>query len=148
MKKARLLFIIIHAVVAGLICLFPLYRSVMEWIPSSLSGCWMHDKLYLYCATCGGTRVVEALLHFDLLRALELNSFVVLSFALTLTLDVIAWVRFFRKRNPFFPLPKSVWIPWVVVALVYPTLRNILMIAFGIDPTGDLVGFWNGIMGR
>ena len=148
MKKARLWFIILHAVVAVLLCLFPLYRAIMDWIPPALSGCWLHDKLYLYCATCGGTRVVEALLHFDLLRALELNCFVVLSFALVLTLDVIAWVRFFQKKNPFFPLPKGVWIPWIAFTLAYPFVRNVLMIAFGIDPTGDLVGFWDGIMGR
>lgn len=148
MKKSRLWFLIIHAAMAVLLCLFPLYRYVMEWLPPVLSGCFLHDKLFLYCATCGGTRVVEALLHFDILRALELNCFVVISFAVTLILDVIAWIRFFQKKNPFFSIPKGVWIPWLTLTLVYPIARNVLMIAFGFDPTGDLVGFWDAVMGR
>jgi hypothetical protein len=42
-------------------------------------------------------------------------------------------------------LPTWCWIAACVALVAYFILRNLLMIVFGIDPTGDLVYFWDAM---
>ena len=144
-NKARRVFLWCHAAALCLIPLFFLYRFALTLLPAGMSGCLLHDYLFLYCPLCGGTRAVEALLHLDFLLALRYNAFVVCVILALLVADVIAWVRFFRRRAPLFRVRGWVWIAGAIALVLFGILRNYLMIAHGIDPTGDLGRLWQAL---
>ena len=141
-KKTGKLYLLIHAGVLLLILLFPVYRLIASRMPSSLTGCLIHDRFFLYCPLCGGTRAVSAILRLDFAEAFANNAFVVLLFFLVLVLDAWALIRLLRGHTNLLPLPSRVWIVLVAVMLFYALLRNYLMIAHGIDPVGDLGPIW------
>ena len=137
-------FLALHgAAVLGAL-LMPLYMKVSAYLGKILGGCLMH-RFFIYCPLCGGTRAIAALLRFDFVAALKYNAFVVLMCFVILALDVWAWVRYFQKKEPLVILPQWVWITGCSVLVAYFILRNLLMIVFGIDPTGDLVYFWDAM---
>ena len=126
------------------IALFPLYGRLAPKLFAGRGGCFLHDWLSVYCPLCGGTRAVSALLRLDIAQAFRLNAFVVLLIALAIGLDIWAFVRLRRGRERLLPLPNWSWIVVLVLAILFAILRNYLMIAHGIDPTGDLGRIWNG----
>lgn len=140
------LFLLGHVAVILGVCLIPVYRLLIDLLPSHLSGCALHDYLFLYCPACGGTRAVEALLRLDLLAALRWNPYVTVSALVVLVLDGIAWVRYARGRTPLLRVPTWCWIALAASLVAYFVLRNYLMIAHGIDPTGDLGAFWAAVL--
>lgn len=137
-------FIALHGAAVIGVLLLPLYMKLATWLGSIFGGCIMH-RFFIYCPLCGGTRAVAALARLDLLAALQYNAFVVLLCVVILALDVWAWVRYAKKKEPLIILPKWAWITFCAVFLAYFILRNCLMIFWGIDPTGDLVYFWDAI---
>jgi hypothetical protein len=137
-------FILWHGVAVLAALLLPLYMRVASWVSGLLGGCLMH-RFFIYCPLCGGTRAVAALLRLDLLSALQYNAFVVLLCFVILALDIWAWVRYFQKKEPLLHLPTWCWVAACVALVAYFILRNLLMIVFGIDPTGDLVYFWDAM---
>ena len=144
-KKQRLLFLGLQGILLLMLAALPLWVALANAMPDWLAGCLLHDRFFLYCPVCGGTRALMALLRLDLVSALALNPFVTLCTLGFLALDLLAWVRWLQKKNPFFRIPPWVWICFAVGMILYGILRNYLMIAHGIDPTGDLVGFWNAV---
>ena len=38
-------------------------------------GCYIYSRTGIYCPTCGFTRAMKAILNFDILSAIEYNSF-------------------------------------------------------------------------
>ena len=122
---------------------FPLYRRLTLGIRLPFAGCLTHTLLHLYCPLCGGTRAVEALLHLQIGEAWRYNPLVVFGAVVALVAEGIAWGRFFAKKKPLLPLPQRWWILPAAVFVAYFLLRNLLMILWGIDPTGDLGSFWN-----
>ena len=137
-------FLMLHAAALIGALILPLYMKVASWLSSLFGGCIMH-RFFIYCPMCGGTRAVAALVRFDFLAAWNYNAFVVLLAFAVLALDVWAWVRYAQKKEPLIVLPKWSWIVLAVALLTFFILRNVLMIFFGIDPTGDLVYFWDAI---
>ncbi|MGH8104829.1 MAG: DUF2752 domain-containing protein [Arenimonas sp.] len=87
-------------------------------------ACMFHKLTGLYCPGCGLTRAMHALVHFDLLRAIRMNAFFMLSSPI---IALLIW-RLFR------PLPKVLeaivkplanpW-PWVVAVPLFAVLRNL-----------------------
>ena len=144
-RTRRLVFVLCHAGLLLCVPLFFLYRFVVDLLPKGMSGCILHDYLFLYCPLCGGTRAIEALLRFDLLAAVSHNALVVLCFALFLVVDAIAWVRFAKRRYPLIRIPTWGWIALAVSLVGFGILRNYLMIAHGIDPLGDLGALWRAL---
>jgi hypothetical protein len=132
-----------HLGVLALLLLFPLYRLLTDRLPSFLIKCFLHDRLFLYCPFCGGTRAVEALLHLDFSEALSANPLAVVSIGAALVLDLVALIRLLRGRERLLPLPRAWWILPLVLAIGYAILRNWFMIAHGYDPLGDLGAFWH-----
>ena len=124
--------------------ILPLYMKVASWLNGIFGGCIMH-RFFIYCPMCGGTRAVAALVRFDFLAAWNYNAFVVLLAFVVFALDVWALVRYAQKKEPLIVLPKWIWIAFVVALVAFFILRNVLMIFFGIDPTGDLVYFWDAL---
>ncbi len=149
MKQAgRKQFIIVHLCAIAVILLFPLYLHVVNKLNPALTGCAMHDLLFLYCPLCGGTRALKALLRLDFASAIAYNPFVLLLVVLFITLDVLAFLRLLRGEQRLFVFPRSMWLTFCVLFVLWGILRNVLMIICGIDTTGDLVLFWNVVMGR
>lgn len=146
MKKSRVWFLCLHA---GVLLLLPLaffYLFAVELLPEWMTGCLMHDLMFLYCPVCGGTRAAGAILSLDFLSALRYNAVVTLSCLLLLVLDAIGWWRFWKGRNPFFRLPVWFWILYPSLVAVFFVGRNLLMIFCGFDPTGDLGALWQIIL--
>ena len=147
-KVRHPIFLIQHAAVIILIPLMPLYMKVTAWLSGILGGifgtCAM-QRFFIYCPLCGGTRAVAALVRLDIQAAWNYNAFVTVFAFIGIALDVWAWVRYFQKKEPLIILPKWSGVVFWILFFTYFVLRNCLMIFFGIDPTGDLVYFWDAI---
>lgn len=133
-----------QAILAGVVALFPLYGWLAPKLLDGRGGCFLHDWLSIYCPFCGGTRAVSALLRFDLVGAWRLNAWVVVLITLAIVLDVWALMRLRSGHERLLPLPNWSWIVLLILTLLFAVLRNYLMIAHGVDPTGDLGHIWNG----
>lgn len=142
-KRNAKKYLLVHVGVLTALLLFPLYRFFTDRLPSFLIKCFLHDRLFLYCPFCGGTRALEALLRFDLPAALQANAWAVVLIGLALLLDLVALIRLLRGHKKLLPLPRAWWIVPIVLAVGYAILRNWLMIAHGYDPIGDLGAFWH-----
>jgi len=104
--------------------------------------CVSYRFFHLYCPLCGGTRAIFALLELDVIGALRYNSFIFyLAFA-AIFYDVKVCVGAFHGRADAFAMPK--WLIWLTAVLfaLFLVGRNLMMIAWGVDPIGDLVGYW------
>ncbi len=87
-------------------------------------ACMFHKLTGLYCPGCGLTRAMHALVHFDVLRAIRMNAFFMLT---SPVIALLIW-RLFR------PLPKMLdaivkplanpW-PWVIAVPLFAVLRNL-----------------------
>ena len=146
-KKSGRIYLLLHTILLAVLLAFPVYRAVAQRLSSVFMGCLIHDRFFLYCPLCGGTRAVSALLRFELAEAFSYNAFVVLLVFFAIALDVWAFVRLLRGHANLLPIPGWGWIVLVVLMILYGVLRNYLMIAHGIDPVGDLVAFWNILRG-
>lgn len=136
--------ILLHLTLAVCATLFPLYRGFVALLPDRMTGCILHDRLFLYCPLCGGTRALAALLRLHFAEALRANAFVVLLAVLFLVHDVLAWVRLLHGHTILFRFLAWEWIAVAVLFLVFGVLRDLLLIRFGLDPLGDLGAVWNG----
>ena len=141
-RKAGMRYFLVHVGLLLILLLFPLYQLFMQKTSAFLTGCILHDGLHLYCALCGGTRALDALLHFDPVAALQYNPFVVISLLGAVIMDVWGLTRLLRGKKRIFPIKEWIWIVFCAVMILYMLLRNYLMIAHGYDPCGDLGVFW------
>ncbi len=147
LRREWRIFIYLHIGFLAALLLFPLYRFFVDQVPRLLFGCVLHDRLFLYCPLCGGTRAIEALLQLDLPLALAQNTFVVLLVFLCLILDFIALVRLLQKKAVILWIPQWCWLAAAISLLLWGVFRNFLMIVFGVDPTGDLGAIWQRLLG-
>ena len=143
-KLRHPIFLALHGVAILAALLLPLYMKIASWIGSILGGCVLH-RFFIYCPLCGGTRAVAALVRLDFVAAWNYTAFVVILAVMALCLDIWVWVRYFQKKEPLIILPRWSWIFFCVLLVSYFILRNVLMIFFGIDPTGDLGFFWEAM---
>jgi len=147
-RKPIKAYLLLHLCLLAAILLFPLYRSLTRLIPDAVTGCFLHDRLLLYCPLCGGTRAVWAMLHFDFVAAWQYNAFVTACVPLIALLDLVALVRLLQGKQRLLPFDGRLWVVLVILLIGYAVLRNYLMIARGYDPTGDLGLLWQAIKSR
>lgn len=142
-SKALKRLVTVHAAIAALALLMLAYKWASEVLAKAffrLPYCLTHQLFHLYCPLCGGTRAAAALLRLDVVSALRYNPLVV-AFALGLVIyDVVALVRIFKGKD--LPNIKFNWLAVTLAVVGYFVLRNILMIAFGIDPLGELLPYY------
>ena len=115
---------------------------LIAFLDLPIFDCVCYRFFHLYCPLCGGTRAIFALLELDVIGALRYNSFIFyLAFA-AIAYDVKVGVGAFHGRADAFAMPK--WLIWLTAVLfvLFFVGRNLMMIAWGIDPIGDLVGYW------
>ena len=141
-RREGKLFLAVHACLLLACLLFPFAVQIGERYFSFPFGCFFHDYLFLYCPFCGGTRAVRSLLNLNLLDAVRYNLAVVIFGLFALVLDVIAFVRLRKSKDPILIYPKWGWGALLALFVIFWILRNLLMIFFGIDPTGDLGAVW------
>ena len=101
--------------------------------------CPLHDLLHLYCPLCGGSRAILSLLRLDLPTALRVNPAVLLSLPVVLLYYARALVAFFRGDVFLFRIPRGWTIALLSLFGVFFLVRNVLLLAFGFDPTGDFI---------
>lgn len=138
-------YLMFHAGLLLLLLLFPLYRALASYVTQFVTGCMIHDYLFIYCPLCGGTRAMDALLHLDVVAALRFNPLVVVLTALAIAFDTVALIRLLKGETRLWIFPDWGWIVLVALMIAYTVLRNYLMIAHGYDPVGDLGAFWQGV---
>ena len=92
-RKTAKRFALFHLIPLTCAALFPLYRYLIGLLPKRMTGCVLHDWLFLYCPLCGGTRAVEALLRLNFAAAFHANAYVVLLAVVALAHYIVAWVR-------------------------------------------------------
>jgi hypothetical protein len=92
--------------------------------------CQFHQLTGLNCPGCGGTRAVYQLLHGHVLRAMQDNALAVLAPALLAGRAVWVGVKRYRRQpvGPFLPL--EIFLPLLVVAVVFTILRNLPAFSF------------------
>ena len=142
-SRALAVYIGIHAAIPVLGLAAMLITEFVQKTPNRLlSGCWVHDLLFLYCPLCGGTRAAGALARLDVLNAFRYNAAVVIFLLVLLIWDVVAFVRMLRGKTRWWSFPRGFWLFMVGLFVGYTILRNLLMIFWAIDPVGDLAAFW------
>lgn len=101
--------------------------------------CPLHDLLKIYCPLCGGSRAILSLFRFDLPGAFRANPAVLLSLPVLLFYYVRALVIFARGGAFSFRIPRKWTVALLCLFAAFFVLRNVLLIAFGIDPLGDFI---------
>lgn len=142
-RKHRLTWLLLlNAAVPIIILLFLVYRRFSSGeLGKLLFSCRLHDLLHIYCPACGWTRATSSLLRLDLVSALRQNvTAVVFVFGLIYA-DIRTVIAALRDEERLFHI--SPWTLWsfLAFALVYTIFRNILLLCFSVDITGDFLAF-------
>ncbi len=106
---------VVALVIAGILLLFDPFSAT-----SVLPPCFFHALTHLYCPGCGTTRALHALLHGNLMLAMQMNPLAVVALAL---LPLILWNS---------PNPHRAWITrvsdarlWLPLIVAFAVLRNL-----------------------
>ncbi len=93
------------------------------------TGCWFRENFGLYCAGCGGTRMVKALLRLDFYQAFRYNPLV---FVLLVLIGIWACFNIYRliiHKKIYWP-SERVWIIFAGIVILYMIMRNIPLFDF------------------
>lgn len=94
--------------------------------------CVFHAVLGVYCPGCGITRMLFALIRFDIVEAFGYNQFMFIVlpiFAIFFIHDIYIYIV--GKKNYWFKkIPKWVYITLLVLVFVWMILRNIPMFPY------------------
>ena len=135
----RIFWLVNGAALFAAAVLYPL--SV--WLASNFGGrfasCVLHDLLHIYCLTCGATRATGALLHGQILAALQYHAAVVLMYAVLFVIDLRAFFILLRGGTRPFRLHPAVWWSLAALFLGYALIRDISLVAFRWDWIGDFI---------
>lgn len=136
-RKAQwIIFGTVNAACVLAVLLFPLYKSLVAFLPDM--PCGMVRYLHLYCPACGGTRALDAFLSFDLLASVRYNPIIVIG-AGALAVFEFGMIRGIVRGEPRPPLVKTAHL-FVVLGMWFAffAVRNVLLLC-GIDLLGDIL---------
>ena len=146
-KALEILLVNAALVAAGLLFLYALVPFCKEILHLPLV-CPFEALLHLYCPGCGGSRAVRALLSLDVGASLAANPTVAALVLALLVYDGIAVCSLVRGSDEIYRTAlcrRLRKITVFVVAAVFIgqfLVRNVLLVAWQIDPLGDLAAFW------
>lgn len=141
-RKIAFLFI---AVNGGIFLLSIVYAILFKLHPE-LFACRFKEIFHLYCFGCGGSRAVNRLLSFDIVGSFV--AFPPLYFAIgaIAELDIRMLAAIIKDdREILTRYRPTAFIIFAAVLVIHFVLRNALLLGFGIDPLGDIIGtsaFW------
>lgn len=100
---------------------------------SRFTDCISHMLFNIYCPFCGGTRALDALLSFDILRSLLLYPALIPFSAAFIYYDIKTFVLILRDEPKVIYIKKYVWISILVIIFIHWIAKNIISLCFGID---------------
>lgn len=141
-KKAIKRFVLMNIVLIVSCAAFCVYSLLNRHVEIPIFRCYMSELLHVYCAFCGGTRAIAALIGGDLLSALRYNSLTVYLVLAFIAYEIQALVNTLKGKEDALSIPA--WMLWISIAvfIAYCVIRNVLLIGFGYDPLGDLAVYW------
>ena len=101
--------------------------------------CYTNRLFHLYCPGCGLSRATEALLRGEVLASLTAHPFALLAVALAAYYEIALALRA-CGRGRVSATPAVVF---AFSLLAFALLRDLLLVFWGIDPLGDLIGYWS-----
>lgn len=137
-------FLLIHCAIIGAVLFLLFYDAFFAYRIFFLPfGCILHHWFLVYCPLCGGTRAIGSMLSLDFLTAFQQNAWVVLFALFAIVWDAFGVIRLIKGWEHPWSMPK--WIYWVLIIslAIFFIVRNVMLIAFHIDPLGDLLHAWN-----
>lgn len=146
-KKLLVLIMLILMGVAG-VAVALITKETGTEISFSPSRCFFPAFLHLYCPGCGGTRAVRFLLKGELVSSFLAHPLIpYLLFIYLQCLGMSVYDVFIDKSGKWH-VKVFMWQIWGILVIVLGTflVRNLLMLAFGIDFLGECVSFWNPII--
>ena len=143
-KKAPKIGLVITTVIlAGAFLYLALLYPKRDSLAFQEGRCEFSKVFHLYCPGCGGTRAIQYLLHGKILSSLLSNPIPINTAVLVLRI----WSAL--GHNVLFPKKKEwkimhQWEMWgiLVVVIGFFVLRNLALVFFGWDFTGDLAQYW------
>lgn len=146
-EKAKIIllsvfFVVLNAAIIVVLTVFPAYyRHTNIDNPMSVYCIW-RVALHIYCLTCGFTRALWELLHFNIIESLRFNPTVIYMAAGTVYYYVRCIYMFVKRKIKIIHTDILIFAVGIFVAILFCVVRNILLLGFGIDLTGD---FTSGI---
>ncbi len=143
-RKSLWIWIAVHLALLLGIFLFPHYLRWTSGRVFLFFGCILHDFAHLYCPFCGGTRSLSAILHGSLGDAFRFHPLLPLLLLAGIIYDGMTLFRILKGKKLPVRIPKPLAVGALAAVVGYWILRNVLLVAFGIDPIGDLCLYWHG----
>ena len=88
--------------------------------------CPIKDITGMYCFGCGGTRMMEALLHFNLYKAFRYNSLLLISLPILISIYVVQSYLFIIKNKIISWIDKFAF-TYILCLGLFMVLRNMEM---------------------
>lgn len=123
--------------------LLPLYRHLADGALRPYIYCFQNRYLHIYCPTCGITRMLDSLLHLDIIGAARANICLLALVLLIAYFDLRALLSLLRREERILHVRAVYVYIFIGVLIAFGILRNILLIRYGIDPLGDNLAFWH-----
>ena len=131
-KKRILLFILLNGSILA-VSLFYNFLFEQKLLSVFSEGCEFKNLFGFFCPGCGGSRSLNALLNFKLIRsflyfpAIPYTSFLILIIDIKLFLSIIKGdgAKYSIGYKPFVLIPVIIMLNFII--------KNILLLGFGID---------------
>ena len=143
-RRRIITFAIVNGSILVAVGLFFIYYAITS-PGNGVAECTIHRTLNLYCPVCGGTRSLYSVLRFDIISAIRFHAFVPFAIGIFIYCDIRAFMAIVKKQERVIYLHKWSGFVFLGIFLGYFILRNVLLVAFRIDLTGDFiynVPFW------
>lgn len=142
-RKQWLGFMLFNLAILFGAAMLPIYRRLADGALKPYIYCFQNKYLHIYCPTCGITRMLDSLLHFDIIGAARANICLLILVFFAAYFDIRALIALLRREEKILKV-RAIYVYIFIGALIaFGILRNVLLIRFGIDPLGDNLAFWH-----